>query len=80
MARSQERSEYVVKTLERLARLGVYTMGGEEAAAMLRETAHKLGLDLKKADLEKTREILGRGTPMAQIIREMRERWCCQST
>jgi len=46
-----------------------------EAVSMIREGAHKLGLDLSKADMEKTRDILSRGTPLSEIVKEMRGRY-----
>ena len=53
---------------ERLLKLGIYTMSKEEAVAMIEECAKQLNLDLSEADLEKTREILSKGKPMAEIL------------
>lgn len=67
--------KYAGKILERLEKSGVYTMSGEEAANMLKQAAYDMGLDLnKEIDIDEVRKILGRGTPISQIIREMRER------
>jgi len=52
---------------------GAYTLTGQEAGALLREAAAKLGIDLRKADMERTREILSKGTPLSHLVREMRE-------
>ena len=41
---------------------------------MLRDAAKSMGLDLKDADLEETRKILSKGTPLSKIILEMRGR------
>ena len=69
-----KRSDDAYKALERLAQTGLYIMSSEEAVAMLKQTAYDLGLDLsKKVSIEEVRKALGKGTPMAQIIREMRE-------
>ncbi|MCP8317185.1 MAG: hypothetical protein H3Z51_10065 [archaeon] len=68
------RSEDAYKALERLAQTGLYVMSSEEAVAMLKQTAYDLGLDLsKKVSIKEVRKALGKGTPMAQIMREMRE-------
>ena len=69
-----EKKTELVKAAERLRETGLYTISGKEAAYMLRDAAYKMGIDLKKADLEKTRKILSKGTPLSQIILEMRER------
>jgi hypothetical protein len=47
---------------------------GKRASRMLREAADAMGLDLRDADLEKTRKILSKGTPLSKIIIEMRGR------
>ncbi len=59
---------------ERLFRAGIYTMNREEAISMIEDFASKLGIDLRKADLEKTREILKKGEPLSKIVIDMRER------
>ena len=41
---------------------------------MIEDFVNKLGIDLKKADLEKTREILKKGEPLSKIVIDMRER------
>lgn len=69
-----ERKSELVKAAERLKETGLYTVSGEEAAYILRDAAYKMGIDLEKADLEKTGKILSKGTPLSQIILEMRER------
>jgi len=46
----------------------------KEASKMLRDAAKSMGLDLKDADLEETRKILSKGTPLSKIILEMRGR------
>ncbi|MBI2126512.1 MAG: hypothetical protein HYU02_04265 [Thaumarchaeota archaeon] len=65
-------------TLERIAKRlvksGMYTVTGEEGAKMLREAAYNMGIDLRKADLEKTKKILAKGTPLSYIVRGMRNR------
>jgi hypothetical protein len=62
------------KVVERLRETGIYTMSGREVAYMFRDAAYKMGIDLKKANLEETRKFLSKGTPLSQIILEMRER------
>ena len=49
-------------------------MSDEEAASMIKEIAYKLNIDLKKADLKRTREVLKKGKPLSKIVVEMRER------
>ena len=47
---------------------------GKEAAEYIEGVAKVLGAGLKsKSELEQTREILSRGTPLSTIIREMRD-------
>ena len=48
-------------------------MSEEEVASMIKEVAYKLNIDLKKADLKRTREILKRGKPLSRIVVEMKE-------
>ena len=67
-------SKIMSKIAERLLRTGIYTMSEEEAASMIKEAAYKLNIDLKKADLKRTRDILKRGKPLSRIVVEMRER------
>ena len=62
------------KIAERLLKAGIYTMSDEEAASMIKEIAYKLNIDLKKADLKRTREVLMKGKPLSKIVVEMRER------
>lgn len=62
---------------EKFVKSGAYTATGKDAALYFLQAAESLGIDLtkdKKYDLEKTRRILGRGTPMSQLIREMRDK------
>jgi len=54
------------------ARVNVMSRAG--AHAYLTKIASNLGVDLKRADLEKTRELLSKGTPLSRIIIEMRRR------
>ena len=47
---------------------------GKEAAEYIEGVAKILGAGLKRKDeLEQTREILSRGTPLSAIVREMRD-------
>ena len=48
-------------------------MSEEEVASMIKEVAYKPNIDLKKADLKRTRGILKRGKPLSRIVVEMRE-------
>ena len=64
----------IAKVAEKLVKSGLYTMTGEEAESLLKYAASRLNVDLTKADLEKTREILSKGTPLSKIVIEMRER------
>ncbi|WP_456330295.1 hypothetical protein [Archaeoglobus sp.] len=59
---------------ERLFRAGIHTMSREEAASMIEDFANRLSIDLKRADLEKTREILKKGEPISKVVVDMRER------
>ena len=59
---------------DRLFKAGIHTMSREEAVSMIEDFASKLGIDLKKADIEKTREILKKGKPLSKIVVDMRER------
>ena len=61
------------KIAERLLKTGIYTMSEEEVASMIKEVAYKPNIDLKKADLKRTRGILKRGKPLSRIVVEMRE-------
>ena len=61
------------KIAERLLRTGIYTTSEEEVASMIKEVAYKPNIDLKKADLKRTRGILKRGKPLSRIVVEMRE-------
>ena len=65
-------SKIMSKIAERLLRTGIYTMS-EEVASMIKEAAYKLNIDLKRADLKRTRDILKRGEPLSRIVVEMRE-------
>lgn len=67
-------SKNMSKIAERLLKTGIYTMSEEEVASMIKEVAYKLNIDLEKADLKRTREILKRGKPLSRIVVEMRER------
>lgn len=62
------------KLAERLFKAGIYTMSKEEAVSMIEEFANKLGINLRKADMERTREILRKGKPLSKIVVDMRER------
>lgn len=62
------------KIADRLVKSGMYAVTGEEGAKMLREAAYNMGIDLRKADLERTKRILSKGTPLSYIVKEMRER------
>ena len=53
---------------ERLFKAGILTMSREEASSMIEDFANKLGIDLRKSDLEKTREILKKGKPLSKIV------------
>ena len=59
---------------DRLFKAGIHTMSREEAVSMIEDFANKLSIDLRKADLEKTREILKKGKPLSKIVIDMRER------
>ncbi len=69
---TSEESLRVAKLADKLVKSGICTITGEEAVTMIRDAASRLNIDLEQADLERTREILSRGKPMSQIIREMR--------
>jgi len=71
---TSEESLRVAKLADKLVKSGICTITGEEAVAMIRDVASRLNIDLEQADLERTREILSRGTPLSKIIKEMRER------
>ena len=62
------------KLADRLFRAGIHTMSREEAISMIEDFTNKLSIDLKKADLEKTREILKKSEPLSKIVIDMRER------
>jgi len=59
---------------ERLFKTRIHTMSKEEAISMIEDFANKLSIDLKKANLDKTREILKKGEPLSKIVIDMRER------
>jgi len=59
---------------ERLFRAGIHTMSREEAVSMIEDFANRFSIDLKKADLERTREILKKGEPLSKIVVDMRKR------
>jgi len=48
-------------------------MSREEAVSMIEDFVNKLSIDLKKADLEKTREIIKKDTVIATILNETME-------
>ncbi|RLI78905.1 hypothetical protein DRP07_10615 [Archaeoglobales archaeon] len=62
------------KLAERLFKAGIHTMSKEEAISMIEDFANKFSIDLRKADLDKTREILKKGKPLSRIVIDMRER------
>jgi len=64
----------LAEAAERYMRARVNVMSRAEAHAYLTKIAFNLGVDLKRADLEKTRELLSKGTPLSRIIVEMRRR------
>jgi len=64
----------LAEAAERYMRARVNVMSRAEAHAYLTKIASNLGVDLKRADLEKTRELLSKGTPLSRIIIEMRRR------
>ena len=62
------------KLADRLFRAGIHTMSREEAISMIEDFANKSGIELRKANLEKTREILKRGESLSKIVIDTRER------
>jgi len=61
------------KLADRLFRSGIHTMSREKAISMIEDFVNKSSIDLRKADLEKTREILKKGEPLSKTL-DMRER------
>lgn len=47
---------------------------GKDAARMLKHATDILGLDMRDYDLKRTRKYLSKGTPLSELIIEMRER------
>lgn len=58
---------------DRLFKAGIHTMSREEAVSMIEDFVNKSSIDLRKADLEKTREILKKGEPLSKTL-DMRGR------
>ena len=61
------------KLADRLFRAGIHTMSREEAISMIEDFANKSGIELRKANLEKTREILKRGKSLSKTVIDTRE-------
>jgi len=59
---------------DRLFRAGIHTMSREKAISMIEDFVNKSSIDLRKADLKRTREILKKGEPLSKIVIDMRER------
>lgn len=62
------------RSAEELAQSGEHYLTGEELAADIRYMARVLGIDLDKPyDIKEARRILSKGTPISDILREMRD-------
>ncbi len=66
-----EKSPQLAKTT---AKLREYALTKEQAHAYFTNLAKQLGIDLRKTNLEETRKILSKGTPLSYIVKENRDR------
>ena len=65
----------VERSAEELAKSGKHYLRGEEFKDDLRYLARVLGMDISGTtpyDIQQVRKMLGRGTPMSEIVSEMR--------
>ena len=64
----------VERSAKELARSGKHYLSGDELRRDIRYVAKILKIDLNKPyDIQKTRKILGKGTPISDIVSEMRD-------
>lgn len=64
----------IYRTADELAKSGRHYLTGEEFRKDIRSVAKILNMDLDKPyDIQKIRKILGKGTPISNIVSEMRD-------
>ncbi|MGH9921118.1 MAG: hypothetical protein ACRD38_00040 [Nitrososphaerales archaeon] len=67
----------IERSANELAKSGKHFLAGEEFKRDIQYVAKTLKLDLTKPyDIQKVRKILGKGTPISDIVSEMRNEQC----
>ena len=64
----------IYRAADELAKTGRHYLTGDEFREDIRSVAKILNIDLDKPyDIQKVRKILGKGTPISDIVSEMRD-------